>query len=736
MSKRFLKTGLLVFILGEVCIHQCPAEARTSRGVLNPIARLCKNAVRQSLSDTAANSIERNYRVSEEATLQDLLNLTNMNLTSLRDSFPKPVRHLLEDSGKRKHSKQGVSARTPPSRRKFSLDVASSQGSFHLKERDNERTNEPHVSIPCTSMCCAKHSIKLGAGFQEFIEFLRTQPLRAKISLLGNSVAQSNHQATASLFAQVLKSKFRNTHFELDAETHNGVSPEHIFNCGVQKFSKSQVVIFQYDQLYSNATVFIVGRLVEELKALNPPPLIVILQHCHLGDFRNVGATRWPPRLGELSTLFPPECPEVDEMAQAFPEAQAAWDDYNRRRAGKSAVPQPSDGRPSQNFDSLSEAELSDLAYQRLHPQATACRSPEDAGRWPAVREGEAYLAHKYNLTLVSMCNVFRVLMGDPSLGCGQEKPFINDFAALQGAFFHNSDWLHYNLRGESVAPTLQTLHLLHPCPALAFPQETDGLSGAFCQEILAQIIGQASRQGDYCGALCLPMNIAKAVQLVVAVWQWQRSLVQGCLLSRVLIDMLPNGGFELGEDVDDVEYTSWGPMRTAGPPPPPLTYLQSNSIELPSTKTRCMESQPAEGREHGFNVNATSLKGWIIQEDDRHGHRQRWYEAAATDAYMEIQTPNATALSVKYYMHHDLPMGLFSVQVDDNPAVVVDGCCQADCVAGAPGQGIFSRTQIAHNLPDVPHRVLIKVLHRDTTHCSRIGSKVSLSGIVGSKAS
>eukprot|EP00854_Cymbomonas_tetramitiformis_P002590 gene2590-3343_t len=260
------------------------------------------------------------------------------------------------------------------------------------------------------------------------------------------------------------------------------------------------------------------------------------------------GGVVWVPE-----QLFPPECPEVDEMAQAFPEAQAAWDDYNRRRAGKSAVPQPSDGRPSQNFDSLSEAELSDLAYQRLHPQATACRSPEDAGRWPAVREGEAYLAHKYNLTLVSMCNVFRVLMGDPSLG----------------------------------------------------------------------------------------------------------SLVQGCLLSRVLIDMLPNGGFELGEDVDDVEYTSWGPMRTAGPPPPPLTYLQSNSIELPSTKTRCMESQPAEGREHGFNVNATSLKGWIIQEDDRHGHRQRWYEAAATDAYMELSSMAAAKLIVS----QELRVKEFSVE-------------------------------------------------------------------------
>jgi hypothetical protein len=150
---------------------------------------------------------------------------------------------------------------------------------------------------------------------------------------------------------------------------------------------------------------------------------------------------------------------------------------------------------------------------------------------------------------------------------------------------------------------------------------------------------------------------------------------------------------------------------------------------------------QPADNMKTVFadttltgSFNPTELNGFTRQQGGKGGEKV-WYGTTVYNASLTFETAPATELSLMYYKHPDLPMGLVKVFIVGALWTMVDGCCDKACPGTPEHQGFHADTIVATRLPMQPHKVTILTVKRDKRQaqgsCS-FGSKFDLLGVVG----
>lgn len=128
-------------------------------------------------------------------------------------------------------------------------------------------------------------------------------------------------------------------------------------------------------------------------------------------------------------------------------------------------------------------------------------------------------------------------------------------------------------------------------------------------------------------------------------------------------------------------------------------------------------------------NLMWETSSGWELKQGGKRGNK-KWLAPAHVGASLSFTSPPCSRISIEYYKHHELPMGLIEVTVDGK-ATTVDACCQTSCV-GIPGQGFYHRAVVGDELPVEAHKVEIRLLERSSTNCTEIGNQFSLTGVYG----
>jgi hypothetical protein len=160
---------------------------------------------------------------------------------------------------------------------------------------------------------------------------------------------------------------------------------------------------------------------------------------------------------------------------------------------------------------------------------------------------------------------------------------------------------------------------------------------------------------------------------------------------------------------------------------PPPMFPDSKFGASLFCAK---MTDDTPTGFKHSIQTSQTV--GWTQKQGGR-GGKKVWIEALDANSRLVLITPPATKLTMEYYRHHDLPMGAVEIHVDGTLVhKELDGCCETDCIQGAPHQGLYHSVDLADNLVMQPHNVTILTIAKNKTKCLELGSQFDITTIIG----